>query len=132
MEFGALIPLFFITVCLLCSTSIGGAILLLVLFLRKDKRLAWTLLITLAVVALTWYLVPIISLGVSALQTCVYAPQCSSMYTWELMAGTLVDSLYTFFFSIPCGTVIACGMVLPISLLVSAIRKREAVSESPE
>ncbi len=68
MEFGALIPLFYMTLCCLVVTPITGlAALLAIRFALRDTALARNIIITVAAVCLLWFIAPLIQLLVVAI-----------------------------------------------------------------
>lgn len=126
MEFGNTIPLFFITICLLFLIVISGTVLLLViLFKIKDRRLTRNILLTMAVVCGTWFLFPLVGLVYGAIAVCWYCPEENFYLTWDIFLSTLGYSVRTLFISVPCGYVIAFGLVLPVTFLIRAFSRKE-------
>jgi hypothetical protein len=132
MEFGNTIPLFFITICLLFLIVLGGTVLLLVIiFGNKDRKLTRNVLLTLAAVCGAWFLLPLVGLVYGAIAVCWYCPEENFHITWDIFLSTLGYSVRTLFISIPCGYVIAFGLVLPVTFLIRAFSRKEQSDPSP-
>ena len=126
MEFGNTIPLFFITLCLLFLIVIGGTVLFLViLFGIKDRELTRNILLTMAAVCSVWFFLPLIGLIYGTIAVCWYCPEENLHITWDIFLSTLGYSVRTLFISIPCGYIMAFGLVLPVTFLVRAFRHKE-------
>jgi len=132
MEFGNTIPLFFITICLLFLIVLGGTVLLLViLFGIKDRKLTRNVLLTLVAVCGAWFLFPLVGLAYGAIAACWYCPEENFHITRDIFLSTLGYSVRTLLISIPCGYVIAFGLVLPVTLLARAFRRKEQPDPLP-
>lgn len=126
MEFGNTIPLFFITICLLFLIVLSGTILLLVIiFGIKDRKLTKNVLLTMAAVCGVWSLLPLVGLVYEAIAVCWSCPEETFHITWDIFLSALGYSARTLFISIPCGYVIAFGLVLPVTLVLRAFRHNE-------
>ena len=126
MEFGNTIPLFFITICLLFLIVIGGTVLFFVIIFRiRDRKLTRNILLTMAAVCGIWFLLPLVGLVYGTIAVCWYCPESNFHITWNIFLSTLGYSMRTLFISIPCGYVIAFGLVLPVTYLGRAFRRNE-------
>lgn len=126
MEFGNTIPLFFITICLLFLIVIGGTVLLIfILFKVKESSLTRNILLTMVAVCGTWFLFPFVGFVYGAIAVCWYCPEENFHLTWDIFLSTLGYSVRTLFISIPCGYIIAFGLVLPVTFLIRAFSRKE-------
>jgi hypothetical protein len=126
MEFGETIPLFFIGLCLISTTAIGGTIALVAIyFFFKDKQLAKNIFFTVVAVCAVWFLYPLGQLIYGVILICHYCPESSFQFTWEIVLSTLRLSARSLIFGLPCGYIMAFALVVPIILSIRAIRRKQ-------
>jgi hypothetical protein len=124
MDFGTTIPLFFISLCLLFVTWILGTGLVITLIFRvKDRQLTRNVLLTVIAVSTIWFLFPLAQAAYALIRICRDCPDISSFVTFEVLLSTLSFSARTLFFGIPCGYIIAFGLVVPVTLAVRSYKK---------
>jgi hypothetical protein len=96
---------------------LGGTVLLLVTLLGiKDRTLTRKVLLTPAAVCGAWFLLPPVGVASEALAACGSCPEENSHFTRDILSSTPGYSVRTLLISIPCGEVIAFGLVLPVTL----------------
>lgn len=127
MEFGALIPLFYLGLCFQIFTPIIGVILLIIIrFKLRDQALAKNIFYTLLIVCFTWFLTPIVQLIIGAIQVCRYCPDSTFKITGEIIRDTLLHGLWLALMpGAATGFFVALIIVAPINVIVRARKERK-------
>ncbi len=125
MEFGELVPLFFLFLCLLVATTLGGTIALVVIRFRvKDRRLAKNIVLAVAAVCAVWFLQPFLQLLYMAFMICRKCPESGFRVTWEVVRSTLEFSARSLICGLPFAYAVAFAIVTPITLAWRSRRNR--------
>lgn len=135
MEFGTLIPLFFLQMCCFIVTPIAGfSSLAFIRYSLKDRGLAKNILITVGVVALFAFLYPILGLirGLILIPLC--CPDSAALLDAEAVREmTSISVKYAIFLitpSLTAGFFIALFFTVPITFLTRYIKGKKEVSET--
>jgi hypothetical protein len=135
MEFGTLIPLYFLTMCCFIATPIAGfSSLAFIRYSLKDKGLAKNILLTIGVVALLAFLYPLVGLirGLILLPLC--CPEIAALLEAQAVREmTSISVKYALFLIIPSLTVgflIALFFTVPITFLARYAKKKKEVPDT--
>ena len=132
MEFGTLIPLFYMTMCAIIAIWVVGTGLVVALVFRvKNQQLTRNVLLTVAVISTIWFLYPLALSAYRLLLMCRYCPEDNFRITSGVFLSTLEFSTSTLFFSVPCGYLIAFGLVAPVTLAIRARQERKTANPVP-
>lgn len=129
MEFGTLIPLFYMGICCFITIPIAGFFsLAFIRFSLKDKLLAKCILITILIVALVAFIYPILNFIRSLILITFCCPDSKSLPSsktlLEMASITLKYALFLIFPSLTIGFLIAFVVTVPVTFLVRYIKKR--------
>jgi hypothetical protein len=127
MEFGALIPLFYMGLCFQIFTPIIGVILLLIIrFKLRDQALAKIIFYILLTVSFVWFLIPIVQLIIGAIHICRYCLDSTFRITGEIIRDTLLHGLWLALMpGTATGFLVAFIIVTPINVIVRARKERK-------
>jgi hypothetical protein len=126
MEFGALIPLYYMGLCCLIFSPIFGVILLLIIrFKFNDLTLARNILRTVMIVCFIWFLLPIVELIIAAIQVCRYCPESTFKITGQIFIDAVVTGLWRALIpGAATGFLVAFFIVTPIVVIGRARKER--------
>ncbi len=132
MEFGALIPLWYMSMCCMFSTPLVGiGLLIFIRFSRKDVRLAKYILATVVLVCLLWFIFPFGQLIYSYIRICQVCPESTFKLTRELLISTLgYAARLALIPGSASGFIVAYLVVLPTTLIVRKRRKAKREGQS--
>ena len=124
MEFGALIPLFYMTLCCLIVAPFAGiAALAFIRFSLRDITLAKYILATVLFICLIWFLFPFGQLLFAAIQICRECPESTFLSTKEILTGTFKYAVYLALLpGTTSGFILAFLIVAPTTILIRKIR----------
>jgi len=95
MEFGALIPLWYMSMCCLFTTPlIGIGLLVFIRFSKKDVKLSKIVLATVLIICFIWFIFPFGQLLYSYFHICTKHPECAFDITNEMFILTLRHATY--------------------------------------
>ena len=128
MEFGALIPLFYMTMCFFVVTPLVGIVVLaFIRFSLRDTALARNLLAGVLLVCIIWFIFPFGQLLVAAIRICQECPDSDFRITSDVLFNTF---RYAFRLALLPGT--TSGFILSFLFVVPTtflLRKRKAKME---
>jgi hypothetical protein len=125
MEFGALIPLYYMMLCCLLGTPvIGIAILIYIRFYLRDLVLAKYILATVLIICLIWFLFPFGQLIYGAISVCQNCPDSDFRITKELIVSVFKYAAnLALLQGTASGFLFAFLIVTPTVFIVRKIRK---------
>jgi hypothetical protein len=135
MEFGTLIPLFFIMACCIVLIPIAGFTLLAYIrFSLDDTQLAKNIFITVTGVGILSFLFPIVQLIWSLIlirqdSHCESSIELTAELVGEIFVSTLGYSTRRILPGVALGFILAICVVLPITLSVRYLKKRKTTSQ---
>jgi uncharacterized membrane protein (DUF373 family) len=130
MEFGALIPLFYISLCCLYTTPIIGIVgWVLIRFSKKDIQLSRNILISVLVITAIWMLYPVVSLFVFSIYSYKVCPDRPFEITSEILRATIGYGLRRILPGLATGFAFAFIIVVPITLLLRNIKIKNKSNE---
>ena len=127
MEFGALIPLWYMTMCCFVVTPLAGlAALAFIRFSLRDIALSKYILATVFLVCLIWFLFPFGQLLYAAIQICRHCPDSTFLPTREILASTFTYAAGLVLIpGTASGFILAFLIVVPTTILVRKSRKKK-------